>query len=208
MKDKYDFILQHCIDKRVIDIGGADYNHYFSYGKGDWWLHGRISKVAKYVIGVENNNYWVCKLKKEGYNFYYADAEHIGNYITPHQFDIIVLGDVLEHLSRPGSFLESVKKIIPKSLIITTPNQFYFYFIIKALFNKGWEETATDHVAVYSKQTLIQLLERHGYNIVEFEWLSTIQGNCFERLVKRIMFNIFPQLSAKIGIVCTLNTIS
>ena len=76
--------------------------------------------------------------------------------------DIIVCGEVLEHLSNPGWFLTRLRRQYPGvPVLVTVPNAFS-EAAIKWL-AKGKENVNIDHVAWYSPHTLRVLLQRAGY---------------------------------------------
>lgn len=75
------------------------------------------------------------------------------------KFDLIIAGEIIEHLSNPGIFLDNMKKHLKNDgqLLITTPNAKSFAY----LFFKGNSE----HTCWYCRNTLNQLLKRHGFKI-------------------------------------------
>ena len=61
------------------------------------------------------------KLKAAGYNVVSADATHFD---LQQKFDAIVAGELIEHLSNPGLFLDCSSRHLQNNglLILTTPN--------------------------------------------------------------------------------------
>jgi glycosyltransferase involved in cell wall biosynthesis len=78
-------------------------------------------------------------------------------------FDIVVAGDVIEHVSNQGLMLDNIKKHLSANgeLIITTPNAKWLTVFLKP--NKS-------HVLWHDRYTLTQLLHRHGYRIAEIRY--------------------------------------
>lgn len=76
------------------------------------------------------------------------------------QFDVIVAGDVLEHVSNAGLFLDNCKKHLNANgkLILTTPNAKWVTVLLTP--NKT-------HTCWYDIFTLESLLHRHGFKISE-----------------------------------------
>jgi hypothetical protein len=149
--DRVIFILHKCMDKTVLDIG--------CLGP----LHKKIEEVAKEVWGIDRED---SNLK----NYWKMDIESNGKFleiISEKEFDLIVCGEVLEHLSNPGLFLERLKGC-NCPIILTVPNGFSSGgdgWLIK-----GKECVNDDHVAWYSYNTLKNLVERYKYQIEEFYW--------------------------------------
>jgi 2-polyprenyl-3-methyl-5-hydroxy-6-metoxy-1,4-benzoquinol methylase len=82
-------------------------------------------------------------------------------------FDVAVAGDVIEHVSNQGLFLDNIRRhLVPEGrLILTTPNAKWPTVIFRP--------NAT-HVLWHDAFTLRQLLERHRFRL---ERLRYYQGN-------------------------------
>ncbi len=149
VKERERFILQRCAGKRVVNFGSES-----------GLLHDAIKKIAKEAFGVD----------KEGEPDFRIDLddEFYNLYILPIA-DIFVCGELLEHLSNPGSFLRRLKIVMnrePSDLIITVPNA--FCEIAQIHMRRGYENVNADHVAWYTWRTLKTLVERMGFKIKEF----------------------------------------
>lgn len=82
--------------------------------------------------------------------------------IAGRQFDIIVAGELLEHLPNPGLCLCGLARLQPNAmLIVTVPN--CLSAAVAARANIGIESVHQDHVAWYSPRTLCRLLEITGW---------------------------------------------
>lgn len=83
------------------------------------------------------------------------------------QFEVILVGEVIEHLSNPGLFLKGVKRFFGPAtqMIVTTPDAFSLHRFLLAL--AGREYVHPDHVCYYSYSTLRHLLQRHGFSVTE-----------------------------------------
>lgn len=78
--------------------------------------------------------------------------------------EIIVCGEVIEHLSNPGWFFTRLKHQYPGiAVIVTVPNA--FNAIGPRHLARGFENVNIDHVAWYSHRTLRTLVERAGYAV-------------------------------------------
>lgn len=146
------FILERVTGKRVLEFGASGP------------MHDAIVKVAKETRGVD---------REDGPGVIGFNLDHVGFQFLPDMAggkpDVIVCGEVIEHLSNPGWFLERLKQQFPGiPVIITVPNAFAQAGRKSIL--TGVENVNTDHVAWYSYKTLKTLLERAGYAIQEFYW--------------------------------------
>jgi 2-polyprenyl-3-methyl-5-hydroxy-6-metoxy-1,4-benzoquinol methylase len=147
--DRKMFILKNCLDKVVLDIG--------CYGP----LHTEIKQIAKTAYGIDHR-----ELKDDPLFF----KLEITKAPLPELKDveIVVCGEVVEHLSNPGLFLEELKQKYSCQKIFSVPNAF-------GVFHTHWiknsqENVNDDHVAYYSYKTFTTLLTRYGYKVKEFYW--------------------------------------
>src|SRR3989344_4764139 len=101
--DRYALIKKYCAGKDVLDVGCVDHNANEELENS--WLHKIIKSVAKSVIGVDFEENEVQKLRAKGYNIVVGDVETVTIGKT---FDVIVAGELIEHLSNPGLFLENM----------------------------------------------------------------------------------------------------
>jgi hypothetical protein len=83
--------------------------------------------------------------------------------------EVVLLGEVLEHMVNPGALLHKVREGYPGcEVIVTVPNAFSEagYTWMK----RGTENVNKDHTAWYSWRTLTTLVEKCGYAVQEFYW--------------------------------------
>lgn len=123
VKDRFLAIEPYINGKDVLDIGCVDarpggVRKYKSTG-----LHIFLKEHASSLLGVDSDEGGVTAMKNEGYNVTSADAESLN---LGRRFDCVVAGELLEHLSNPGFFLEGVKGHLNDggALVITTPSAF------------------------------------------------------------------------------------
>lgn len=190
-QDRKSLILSYCQDKRVLDIGAC--NHGIDPEKDkELFLHGALCQKAKEVVGIDIDLDAVIYHQGKGYNIHHGNAEELP-VLNFQPFDCVVAGDVIEHLSNPGLFLDGAfHKLLPGGhLIASVPNAWSFTRL-KQL-QKGIDDyhwTHDEHVAWYSKATIQAFFIRHGYEIESIHF-----ADCFnsDRLVKRMAnFLRFP----------------
>lgn len=170
--DRKESTVNYCKGKVVLDLGCTQHKMMGKEIKEENWLHYRIKNVAKKVIGIDYLQDEVDRLNNIGYYIIHGNVETIDKIKLPiNNPDVIICGELIEHLSNPGLFLENVKKIMNNStlLIITTPNV-YSRERIKLMLDKKYEKDwlNKEHKSWYSYETLKQLLV--GYNYQEVEW--------------------------------------
>lgn len=147
--DRLAFILERCKDKNVLNIGSAS-----------GMLHESIKNVARQVWGVD--------IQPGPNTDFVLDVEH-GSIPKDLNAQVVVFGEILEHLSNPGRVLEQTWGGTDVEVIITVPNAFH---ASREWANDGIECVNKDHVAWYSYHTLKTLVERHGYTVQEWAWYN------------------------------------
>jgi 2-polyprenyl-3-methyl-5-hydroxy-6-metoxy-1,4-benzoquinol methylase len=124
-------------------------------------------KHAKSVTGIDKEIEEIKKLRKKGYdNIIAGDAEKIK---LKQKFDVIVAGNVLEHLSNPGLFLANMKNHLKEDgkIIITTDNEggFISFFHTLCL---GYISENPDHTMIFNYSHLRELITREGLKIDKY----------------------------------------
>lgn len=148
VKDREAFIIERCKGKRVLNLGCASGT-----------LHGKIKAVAASVYGIDKQK--PCDA--------IIDLDWIDHYDQQHwpEAELVVMGEILEHLSNPGQLLRLLKRN-EQTVLITVPNAFCHPG--KRWIDVGYEHVNPDHVAWYSWHTLKVLVERCGFTVREFYW--------------------------------------
>jgi len=187
LRDKFEIIKKYVKGKDVLDYGCVGSNE--SGVHTSKFLHQKIVENSKSVLGIDINALGVRQLKDMGYNVIHGNVETID---IGKKFDVIVAGDLIEHISNVGLFLENMKRHLKKEgvLIIHTPNPFgitRFYHML----TKKYVEVNPDHVCYYDIITLKQALERHDYKIIESHYVHVLTPP----IHKKVVINFFTRLS-------------
>lgn len=138
-----------CRGKVVLDIGYAGS-----------LLHGAIKSVASRVYGVD------CVEPQEE-DCFKQDLNYECIVSLP-GVQLILCGEIIEHLSNPGSFLDGLRRTYQCPLLLTVPNA--GSSVLQHHLRRGYENVNLGHVAWYSWRTITTLLERHGWKIDSFCW--------------------------------------
>ncbi|PTD94199.1 hypothetical protein C9439_03890 [archaeon SCG-AAA382B04] len=150
-----------CRDKKVLDIGCCGPENR---------LHEIIEDVSDSVIGIDND---IEKIKEtpDEWDIRHLDAE---NFYLEEEFDVVVAGEVIEHPTNIGSFLDSARNHLRKDgkLIITTPNVQTPYRILRTL---DGSLTGNMHIIGFTKRLLVNLLERKRWEVIDLRQLAPNQ---------------------------------
>ena len=128
-------------------------------------------------------------------NIIYGNVEHMEELGLEPEFDVVVAGDIVEHLSNPGRMLDGIRTVCrPDTLVlITTPHAFGLLSFLRHLSNRFVE--GNEHMFTMNGQNITRLAERHGFEVVEL-------ATCYQdharkrRLFKlgRAFFEFAPRL--------------
>ena len=157
----------------------------------DGWIHGFLTKHSKHVTGIDIVKDKIDIMKKQGYDVYCQNAE---NFKFNQKFDVIFAGDVIEHLSNPGLFLDRCRKHIKKDgwLIITTPNVFSLNYkiggIIRLLNNDL--EVHPEHTYFFSPTVIKTLFQRYDFEIKKIKFVNFNYIDNLKKFIQEIFCRI------------------
>jgi hypothetical protein len=158
--------------KRVIHIGFVDEGRLAERLQHDQWLHARLAEVARSLVGLDRDEPGVRAACEMGFQAHVADCQD-GSALAGLRLpvaDVIIAGEIIEHLDKPGLFLEAIKPLLAPggTLAITTPNAARITNALGSLANR--EFVNDDHVCWFSWHTLSVLLKRHGWQIADLAY--------------------------------------
>jgi len=166
-----------CLDESdsVLDIGCVQHDLESQTWKQppDYeWLHADIARKCERVIGMDLLEEDVNKMNKHGYNAIVGDAE---SFSINNEFDKIVAGELIEHLSNPGMFLkQSVNHLADDgSIIISTPNPVNIENVLWHIRGKEFDKVNSEHTAWFDPVTLSELASRYGLFITSQDTYGT-----------------------------------
>lgn len=172
---RVDKLMDLCTDKTVLHLGYIQHSHlYEDLIKQERWVHQSLSQVSKKIIGIDYLEKDVNSINhKYGYEGYCGDAQHLEKVNLTEKFDVIVCGELIEHITNPGLMLEGVKRFMHSNsiLVITTPNA-WGYNYLETLKRDEPEETWVneEHITWYTFFTLSNTLKRHNFKEVDFRY--------------------------------------
>lgn len=142
----------------ILDVGCVQ--HDAENAEQSAWLHQHLYGITTDVVGIDILREDIAELREKGYNVRTADAEAFS---LDREFDVIVAGELIEHLSDLGGFLESCRRHLTTDgrLVLTTPNPWAFVHLRRAV--RGDVRCNSEHTCWLDERTLRQLLARHGF---------------------------------------------
>jgi len=167
--DRVGFLVEQARGRRVLHVGYVDDRLLQErLDKGEW-LHSHLAAVASSIVGLDIAAAGVQHARSLGYKGYVADAQD-GDVIAALRlapFDVVIAGEVIEHLDAPGPFFSAMRQTVVSdgALVLTTPNPYRPLNSLVAL--AGRELIHPDHTSWQSPHTLRTLAERRGWSVLE-----------------------------------------
>jgi len=186
-RSRIEWLAELCAGKNVIHAGCVDHTPEQLIAKlgRNKWLHAMLVEKAKRCLGVDKDQTGIAYLRDE---LGYADVECLnlldapGPTITNTKWDYLLLGEVLEHIDNPVSFLGALKErysSVVAKLLITVPNAFAhdnFY-----LARRNIEAINTDHRFWFTPYTLCKIMMTAGFEVEQMRF-------CRNGVIKRRSF--------------------
>ena len=155
------------VGSKILDLGCVQ--HSVKNASNDDWVHGKLYDIGDKVIGLDYQKEAVEQLRDRGYNVISGDAENLD---LDERFDVIIAGELIEHLSNVGRFLDGVREHLRPDgeLILTTPNPWAFHRFKQALFGSVY--CNEEHTCWFDERTLRQVTDRHGFEITQLDYVK------------------------------------
>ena len=172
--DRVAYLLAACRGRRVLHLGCANAPYTEASLQADSLLHARLAEVAAELWGVDGDAEALELMSRHGHrHLIEGDLERLDHPDLPRRPDVIVAGEIIEHLANPGAFLQAAQALMgpETTLLLTTVNAYCgMRFVTYALRGRGGiaEPVHPDHVAYYSYATLHVLLQRYGFEVLDF----------------------------------------
>lgn len=169
--DRMTYLVEEARGRRVLDCGVVGETVDATEARVEAAvssLHFRIVEAARVAVGIDYAGEVVARLRRRypHLDLRACDVETVDAALAAEPpFDVVILGDLVEHLSNPGRALDGVHRVLAPggTLLVTTPNAFGLPNLVR--FASGRYREGADHVASYSKFTLSNLLARHGFRV-------------------------------------------
>ena len=112
-----------------------------------------------------------------------GDVETMELPLEPGSFDVVLLGDVIEHLRDPVAALERLRPLLRPGgrLVLSTPNVANWAIRLSLLAGR-WRYTDRGildrtHTHLFTRATLRETIERAGYALVRIDYTVPVPGD-------------------------------
>ena len=203
---RWEFIEPYVHEKEVLDVGPAELMGTANRFKLQNSIHERISHVANNLIGLEKNSEQIQPLRELGYNIQQGDAEQ---FELDEDFDVIIAGELVEHLSNPGLFLDCARNHLREDgvILLTTPNHFSLGAFLSAFVHNripAYSKPIAKHVACYDENLLQDLLRRHGFTdftVAYYQWVGKPREKYTSRIINSLLRRFRPNFLSGLMVV-------
>jgi len=213
--DRVTFIKEAARGKRTLHLGCTNWPYTADSIRQEMLLHFDLAKIASELYGFDFDQEGIDLLAEHGcQNLYRADLERLEDVRLDARFDVIIAGEMIEHLNNPGRFFDGIKRFMDPAtdLVITTINAYSaMRFAMYGLRGRGGvnEPVHPDHVAYYSYRTLKLVVERNGLELRKFCFYDVGPEHrphlrWFYKLINDVSVKLSPQLCDGVIAVCGL----
>jgi hypothetical protein len=213
---RVEYLKSVCKGKSVLHLGCTNFPYTDHSLEHNSLLHLELLEIANDLSGLDFDQRGLDILAKRGIrNLYRGDLEKLDEVDLNETFDVIIAGEMIEHLSNPGLFLGGIQRFMNSEtkLVITTINAYCgLRYAIYALRGKGGfnEPVHKDHVSYYSYSTLKLIVERSGLQVSDFQFYDIgpehrVHNPWYWNLANDFAVLLGPQLSDGVIVECRLN---
>lgn len=156
-------------DKKVLDVGCVSHNFGYASGGTGRWLHQHIVDVAGECIGTDYDEAGIKEMREAGYDVVHADITgDLSALIARGPFDVIVAGEIIEHLPAPQALLASARELLRPGgkLVLTTPNPYAPRRVRAGALGLTWENV--DHIHYAFPSGMVEMADRTGLVLTRF----------------------------------------
>jgi SAM-dependent methyltransferase len=192
-------IYEYCKGKRVLDVGCAgDYTKLEDICNS---LFCRLSEHAD-IYGIDINGDAIDYLTRIGFKCRLLNAAHIEE-LSESPFDVILLGDIIEHMPDPAIFLIKMRPFLKSDgfVICTTPNAMHYLNTLSMILHR--EVTRRQHAMWFCAVTMKNVFRFAGYALEQMYFINYWDslregGGSIRRLrlsLEKLLFWINPELA-------------
>lgn len=207
-------ILDYCANKKVLHIGACDWPFTKQKMQKNNLLYSRIDSVCSEQLGIdldkESIGYLNSLNRFKNSRIAHSDMNEMDK--IDFDADVIVMGEVIEHLMNLEIALSNIAKLKSDRcvLIVTTPNALDFRNILNGL--RSVEMCHFDHKVLFSFKTLTQLLTANKFRVTKSLFSLPFFPNyseykCGKKLISFLLtlpFYLFPLFASTLVVIAQL----
>lgn len=196
-KTRVDMLAELCAGKRILHVGCCDHLPLLQLKRErGLWLHEVLTAVGVDCLGVDIDSTAVDEVtRKTGMNnIIVGDVTCVGlDRIDQGSWDIVVFGEIIEHIGNPVSFLRDFNDCYGEKvnyIVVTVPNARSLRSIANSLL--GVERINTDHRFEFTPYTLMKVLYDAGYVTKDFVITHNKSQSRIRSYLKTAVLRLLP----------------
>jgi len=178
--------------KRVLDVGCSS-----------GYLSEPLQQRGNTLVGIELDADAARAAERWCEQVLVGDVERMELPLEPGSFDVVLCGDVIEHLRDPGAALARLRPLLVPGgrLVVSTPNIANWAMRLSLLGGR-WRYTDRGfldrtHTHLFTRSTLVETIEGAGYRVERVDFSVPVPGdNDLLDLVGYTIGRVRPQLFA------------
>jgi 2-polyprenyl-3-methyl-5-hydroxy-6-metoxy-1,4-benzoquinol methylase len=158
--------------KRVLDVGSSS-----------GYLAKPLRERGNTIVGLELDATAAREAERYCERVLVGDVETMELPLEPASFDVVLCGDLIEHLRTPGAALARLRPFLKPGgrLVVSTPNVANWAIRLSLLAGR-WEYTDRGildrtHAHLFTRRSLVRTLEQAGYHIERVDYTVPVPGD-------------------------------
>ncbi|MDA9503260.1 class I SAM-dependent methyltransferase [Bradyrhizobium sp. CCBAU 11357] len=197
MSSFYNMLIPFIEGKTVLDAGSIGHSYKGRTAFKTW----NFAVLAQYAASIKGfdileNEIEVARL--DGHDIVFGNAE---TFVTPEKYQVVFAGDLIEHLSNPGLFIQCSRENLVEGgqLIVATPNTYSLAKLARVVARATNEPPCNpEHTFYFTPQTLEQLVCRHGFRLRQIIYSDMQYAQGHGSRSKRVKLFINSKISSMI----------
>ena len=143
-------------------------------GSGNGFLANELAKNGMNVVAVEKKHTQLNQTHLSQIEYLEGDIEKV-DFNTLGKFDVVIAGDVIDHLIDPANFIERCRNILNTNgrLILSVPNVAHWSVRLNLVFGRFPRRDRgildKTHLHFYTQESIKNLLKEKGFGIKKLE---------------------------------------
>jgi 2-polyprenyl-3-methyl-5-hydroxy-6-metoxy-1,4-benzoquinol methylase len=188
--------------RKLLDAVG-DGKRVLEVGCSTGYLSERLVQRGNTVVGLELDPEAAREAEQWCERVLVGDLERMELPFEPASFDVVLCGDVIEHLRDPGAALARLRPLLKPGgrLVVSTPNIANWAMRLSLLAGR-WQYTDRGildetHTRLFTRRSLVRTVEAAGYRVERVDFTVPVPGdNDLLDLVGRTIGRLRPTLFA------------
>ncbi len=173
---------RHRAHAKLLDAVGTG-NRVLDVGCSSGYLARPLAERGNTMVGIELDPEAARAAEEFCERVLVGDVETMELPLEPGSFDVVLGGDVIEHLRDPGATLARLRPFLRPGgrIVLSTPN-IANWAIRLSLLSGRWRYTERgildrSHTHLFTRATLVETLERAGYRVERIDFSVPVPGD-------------------------------